>query len=219
MMRKIMRKLAVMMLAIIIVAPAITASADAASKISISGPDSVKGGEVFTVTVTYDGDSIGRVVGDLTYDTEMLSYISGGSSSGNVGYVELRQAGTGEALSFKLEFQAIKEGSAPLNVSASEMYDLGEMFMDTPSDASRTIAISSNADDDEIIEETNPADDAADEGLSVDEKGDTPEEEPADETDQNEAGDNSSSLARTIMFTIGGLVLLLIIILIFRRRR
>ncbi len=218
-MKKIMRKLIVIIMAAVIAAPVIAAPADAASTVSISSPDSVKGGEVFTVTVTYNGDSVGRVVGDVTYDTEMLSYISGGSSSGNVGYVELRKAGTGETLSFDLKFQALKEGSATLNVSTSELYDLGEMFMDTPSDSSRTIEVSGNAADDEIIEETNPEDDAADEGLSVDEKSDTPEEEPVDDSDQDNAGENSSSLARMIMFAIGGLVLLLIIILIFRRRR
>ena len=214
-MKKIITKIAVLMLAVLIAVPAMTVPANAASTVSISGDSSAKGGEIFTVTVTFDGDSIGRVIGDITYDTEMLAYVSGGSSSGNVGYVELKKAGTGEALVFDLKFQALKEGSTDITVSTSEMYDLNENFMDTPS-ATGTITVSGNADEDEIIKETNPEDDAADEGLSVDEKGDTPSEEPVDTEDGG--SDNSSFLGKAIMFGVGVLLLILIIAAVLRRK-
>ena len=214
-MRKFLKKAAVFALAVMLILPAATADTYASSSVTITGGDDVKGGDVFNVTVTFDGDSIGRVVGDITYDTEMLSYISGGSSSGNVGYVELKNAGTGEPLTFELEFQALKEGETQLDVSASEMYDLAEGYMDTPS-ASKTIHISGDADEEEIVEETTVEDDAADEGLSVDEKEDvTQATEEITEPDT----ESSDSLAKYIMFGIGGLVILLLIVLIFRRRR
>ena len=218
-MKNVIKKFIVIGLALLLAGYLASADADAASTVSVTGGDNVTGGEIFTITVTFDGDSIGRVSGDVTYDTEMLSYISGGSSSGNVGYVELKKAGTGEPLAFDLKFQALKEGSTELTVSTSEMYDLGEMFLDTPT-ASKTVNISGDAADDEIIEETVPEDDAVEEGLSVDEKGDTPEE-PSD----NEAGtadasdDNVDFLSKAIMFGIAGLVLILLIVALLRRRR
>lgn len=210
-MKKIIKKLAVLMLTAMIIVPAASVNTYASSSVDISGGESVKGGEVFTVTVTFDGDDIGRVVGDVTYDTDMLSYISGGSSSGNVGYVELRNAGTGEPLTFNLKFQALKEGSTELTVSASEMYDLGEGYMDTPS-AAKTITISGDAAEDEIIEETTEPDDtASEENNDVDEKDDM--------TEAESAADESGSLAKYIMYGIGGLVALLVIMLIFRHKK
>lgn len=212
-MKKIIKKFLIIGIALLMAGYFTSVNADAASSVSITGGDHVSGGETFTVTVTFDGDSIGRVSGDVTYDTEMLSYISGGSSSGNVGYVELKKAGTGEPLTFYLKFQALKAGNTELTVSTSEMYDLGEMFMDTPS-AAKTVNISGDADEDEIIEETVTEDDAAEEGLSVDEKSDTPEETVDEETPAD-----SAFIGKAIMFGVGGLLLILVIAALFRRRR
>ena len=210
-MKNILKKIAVIIVAAMIIVPATTFDAHASSSVSVTGGDNVRGGEVFTVTITFNGDNIGRVVGDITYDTDMLSYISGGSSTGNVGYVELRNAGTGEPLKFELEFQALKEGETVLTVAASEMYDLNEGYMDTPS-ATKTVTISGDADEDEIIEETTEPDDAAEDNLSVDEKEDMSEDESGVLSDSN-------FLAKYIMYGIGGLVALLVIALIFRRRK
>lgn len=208
-MKNILKKIAVIIVAAMIIVPATTYDTYASSNVSVTGGDNVKGGEVFTVTVVFDGDDIGRVTGDITYDTDMLSYISGGSSSGNVGYVELKTAGTGEPLEFQLKFQALKEGSTTLTVSATEMYDLNEGYMDTPS-ATKTVTISGNADEEEIIEETTEPDDtAAEDNLSVDEKDDI----------TTDTAQGSDSLAKYIMYGIGALVALLVIVLIFRRRR
>ena len=207
-MKKIIRKVALFALMAVIVFS--SANTYAASTVTVAGGDKVSGGEVFTVKVTFDGDSIGRVVGDITYDTDMLAYISGGSSSGNVGYVELRNAGTGEPLVFDLKFQALKEGSTELVVSASEMYDLNEGYMDTPS-TTKTVTVSGDADEEEIIEETTEADTAADEGESVDEK------ESIGAVDTEE--DSNGFLAKAIMFGLGILVLILLIAMLLRRKR
>ncbi len=214
-MRNILKRLAAVIVVPMIIVPASTFDSHAASTVSVTGGDDVRGGEVFTVTVTFDGDEIGRVVGDITYDTDMLSYISGGSSSGNVGYVELRNAGTGEPLTFNLKFQALKEGSTELTVAASEMYDLGEGYMDTPS-ATKTVTISGNADEEEIIEETTePEDIASEENNDVDEKDDM----TAVDTEPDADAADSGELAKYIMYGIGGLVALLVIVLIFRRKK
>ncbi len=222
-MKNFIKKLIIISLALLLTHQICSASVSAASSINISGGDQVSGGEIFTVTVTFDGDNIGRVAGDVTYDTEMLSYISGGSSSGNVGYIELKQAGTGEALTFDLKFQALKEGSTSLEVSAGEMYDLDEMFMDTPS-ASKTVTITGDADKEEIVEETTAEEDnAEDEALSVDENDDVDAvidpsgETVADGTDSD--SEDSDATAKYIMFGIGALVLILLVAMIFRRKK
>jgi len=217
-MKNVIKKIIVIGLALLLAGHFASAIADAASTVSVTGGDNVTGGETFTVTVTFDGDSIGRVSGDVTYDTEMLSYISGGSSSGNVGYVELKKAGTGEALTFELKFQALKEGSTELTVSTSEMYDLGEMFMDTPS-VTKTVSINGNAADDQIIKETNPEDDAAEEGLSVDEKEDTPEEPSDDSNSAEDVSDDSAFIGKAIMLGVAVLVLILLVVALIRRKK
>ena len=58
------------------VVPIVSPRVFAASSVTISGGDSVKGGDTFTVAVTFGGGSVGRVDGQLTYDTDKLTYIS-----------------------------------------------------------------------------------------------------------------------------------------------
>lgn len=151
--------------------PLLTPKVFAASGISITGGDSVTGGETFTITVEFTGDYIGRVDGQMTYDTDKLSYISGGSSSGNSGYVQLKKAGTGEKLSFNLKFQAISDGSTEVNVSTNEVYDLDEREMEQMS-ASKNINISGDAAEEEKVTETTKPEEVAEttERKGVDEK-------------------------------------------------
>lgn len=151
--------------------PLLTPKVFAASGISITGGDSVTGGETFTITVEFTGDYIGRVDGQMTYDTDKLSYISGGSSSGNSGYVQLKKAGTGEKLSFNLKFQAISDGSTEVNVSTNEVYDLDEREMEQMS-ASKNINISGDAAAEEKVTETTKPEEVAEttERKGVDEK-------------------------------------------------
>ena len=84
---RLLRRIIVFLVVAAFVVPLLTPSVFAASTVSISGGDQVKGGETFTVTVTYSGSQIGSVNGSMTYDTSKLNYLSGGSSSGNTGYI------------------------------------------------------------------------------------------------------------------------------------
>ncbi|MDO4545187.1 MAG: hypothetical protein Q4C25_03435 [Bacillota bacterium] len=152
-MERSLRKIIIFVVVVAFMIPLLTPQVFAASSVSISGGDSVKGGDTFTVVVTYNGDNIGRVNGGLTYDTGKLSYISGGSSTGNTGYVQLSKAGTGEPLSFSIKFQAVSEGSTQLTVSTIDLYNLDEESMDNPS-GSKTVNISGNAATNELITET-----------------------------------------------------------------
>lgn len=166
-----LRRAIVLIVVMAFMIPLFTPKVFAASGISITGGDSVTGGETFTVTVEFTGDYIGRVDGQMTYDTDKLSYISGGSSSGNSGYVQLKKAGTGEKLSFNLKFQAISDGSTEVNVSTNEIYDLDEREMEQMS-ASKSINISGDAVEEEKVTETTKQEAVAEttERKGVDEK-------------------------------------------------
>lgn len=173
----------------------------AASSVTISGGDSVKGGDTFTVAVTFGGGSVGRVDGQLTYDTDKLTYISGGSSSGNSGYIQLKKAGTDGSVVFNIEFQAVSDGSTTLEVTTNEIYDLDEVYLgDTPS-ASKTVSISGKAASEDLITQTTSPEEPveATELIGVDEK-------PEDEAD--------STLNMNLILIIIAVVLVVLIVII-----
>lgn len=148
----------------------------AGSTVDITGGDNVKGGKTFTVSVVYGGGNVGRVDAQMLYDTDKLTYISGGTSTGNSGYIQLKTAGTDGAIVFNITFQAISEGSTDVQVTTNEMYSLDETLLNNPS-AHKTINISGNAQKDELI--TEPEDDEQPDDsteriqIGVDEKEDT----------------------------------------------
>lgn len=201
-MRKIIKKAAAVVLALFITLPVFTAPSSAATAITVTGGENITGGETFNVTITYSGDSVGRVIADLSYDTSMLTYLSGGSSMGNTGYVVLKNAGTGEDITFNLEFQALKEGTTSLKIETREMYDLNEEYMDNPS-ASKSITITGNVSEEEIVEPTMPEEeDVTPNLIAVDEK--------EDETNS------------TMVLVAGAVIvsaLILLIVLLMRRRK
>ena len=149
---KLLRRFIVFLVVAAFAIPLLTPRVFAASTVSISGGDQVKGGETFTVTVTYSGSQIGSVDGSMTYDTSKLNYLSGGSSSGNTGYIQLREIGSG-SISFQIKFQAIGDGSTTLKVDTSEMYDTSDNALDRPS-ASKTVKVIGSASSDDVIKET-----------------------------------------------------------------
>ncbi|MDO5414623.1 MAG: hypothetical protein Q4F78_04070 [Bacillota bacterium] len=156
-MKKISKKIITISMAAVMLLPLITVQSSAASSVIISGGDSVKGGDTFYVSVTFNGSDIGRVDAGLSYDTDKLTYISGGTSQGNSGYVQLKLAGTGEAITFNLKFQALQEGKTSVDVQTYEMYDLNERYLSDAPSGSKTINIKGNASEDQIlVQETSP---------------------------------------------------------------
>ena len=101
--------------------------------IKVKGASDLQKGAGYTVTVVFSGDDLGRVDGQATYDTSKLSYVSGGSSSGDNGYIELKEAGTGEDITFKLKFKAIGAGSTDIKITTNGVYNLEEEIIGTPS--------------------------------------------------------------------------------------
>lgn len=192
--RKAIAFVVVMALAIPLIAPGVFA----ASSVYINCSDSVKGGETFTVAVVFSGGDVGRVDAQMTYDTDELTYISGGTSKGDTGYIQLKRAGTEGAIVFNIKFQALTDGDADVEVTTNEMYDLDERAMGTPS-AYKTIAIQGDASSDQVI--TEPPDEEQ-------------PEEPSSLTGVDEKTEEAEFVVSDTMIMIASAVLALIIIVI-----
>lgn len=90
-------------------------------------------GENFTVDVKYSSDYLDSVKGSVSYDTDLLEYISGGSSAGDGGIIKLKSSSdNGRTVEFNLKFKALKEGTASVAISTEEAYDLDGKAMNTP---------------------------------------------------------------------------------------
>lgn len=204
---RVLRFLIAFVVVVSLAIPVISPSVFASSALSISGGDDVKGGDTFNVAVTFSGGDVGRVDAQLTYDTDQLTYISGGTSNGNTGYIQLKSAGTEGAIVFNIKFQAIADGSAEITVTTNEMYDFDEMPMDTPS-ATKVINIQGNVEEEEKITEP------ADEEVPVEETTLTGVDEmPSDFNDVlNDEDSKEGNLTRNII--IGAVIVVLLIVVI-----
>ncbi|MBQ0079193.1 MAG: hypothetical protein KBS66_04775 [Eubacterium sp.] len=151
--RHIVRILALVAI-IITIGPMSALQADAGSVINIDTKTSVNVGDTFTVTVSFKGNDVGRVDGQMTYDSSVVSYISGGSSKGDSGYVQLSDAGTGEPIKFNLKFKAVGPGSSKMAVSTNGIYNFDEEFIDAPA-SSKSVTVNGEAEETtEATEET-----------------------------------------------------------------
>lgn len=208
---KVLRKIIIFVVVAAIAVPFITPEIFAASKVSVTGGDNVKAGETFTLTVAYTGGGeVGRVDGQLEYDTDSLSYISGGASTGDTGYVQLKEAGIDGVITFNLKFKALNSGSTEVRVSTNDMYDLDERAMDTPS-TSKTVTISggnasegdSDSNDSDKQEET-----AVGAGVTA-----------SDDADITEAEDTVNTTPILIAMAVVLVILIVIIAVVLKRKR
>ena len=99
-------------------------AADAASAVSVSA-SSVNVGSTFTVTVKVSGSSIGSIEGMLTYDANVVEFVSGNGANGNGGTVKVSlwdTTGNGvSALTSTMTFTAKAAGSTSLAFTPSEV--------------------------------------------------------------------------------------------------
>lgn len=132
-MKNRIRMTAVMVMTAVLLLPVIVLAAD--TSVSISGGGPVKEGETTTVTVTYKGDSLGFVDGELRYDSDSLEYLSGGSSQGNSGVVQLKRWSDNASgvITFSLKFRGIHEGTVDLDLKTYETQNLDGIGMSRPS--------------------------------------------------------------------------------------
>ena len=175
----------------------------ASTSVSINGKSQVSKGETYTLKVKFSGNDIGRVDGQLTYDTSKLSYKSGGSSSGDNGYIELKDAGTGEVITFNIKFKAKGSGSSTIKVTTNGIYNLEEEYIDAPS-ASKSVSVQGSESATNIQNN--------DEETSVEESDlDLENGNSEDETIEDES-DNATDMI-TLPFVIGGIVVVIITVI------
>ena len=203
---KILKKLIVFVIVTAIAIPFISPEIFAAAKVTAECENNLSAGETFTVKVTYGGEQIGRVDGQLIYDTSKLEYISGGTSEGDTGYVQLKLAGTDGTISFDLKFKALEEGNTSLDITTNEIYDFAEIPLDTPS-LTKDITIKSSgggaANDESSKEEVAATDPAADPIYQ----------------DEEFAKQQNNKLTMILVGSAAVLVLLIIIISVVLRKR
>ena len=205
---------------------------------SIDAASQVTRGETFTVTVSYSGDYLGRVRGMMKYNTDVLKYISGGSSKGNGGAVELRGSGEGGDITFSIKFKAVGKGSSRLSLRTSDMYDLDEMDMGNPA-ASASVKVNAPApaeqtddQDDDGKKDDQDKDDQDDQKIDGQDDGqediDTPDtDEPddsediaPDDQDEDDSQTGISDRTKIIAIIIAAAVAILAVnLMILRSRR
>lgn len=186
----------------------------ASSSVSISGGSSVKMGDTVTVTVTYKGSSLGYVNGQLTYDNSRLEYLSGGSSQGDAGLVELKNYADNAdgKLSFKVKFRAVGTGSVALNLETLETQNLdGDQSMGTPS-ASKTIKVTDAERTETTTEEVTSEETSSEETIIP-----TSEETSADSQEQQKT--DGGGISYPMMSIIAAVLIVLIVLIAVKLRK
>lgn len=196
------------------------------SSVSITGVKSAKVGDTITVTVTYKGAALGYVNGQLTYDNSKVQYLSGGSSQGDAGLVELKNYASDASgkLTFQVKFRAAAAGRVSLNLETLETQNLdGDQSMGTPS-ASKTLAITdpavaqTSASREEKTSQSTEKETTAEPSETATLGTDAPisvESESTDLTPQEEKGAGSLP----VFIAIGAALLIVIAIVIMKRGR
>lgn len=87
-------------------------------------PSTTVGAEV-EITADYSSSSttLESLEATLTYDTEMLRFISGDSTTGGGGTLTISGSGSGSSIKFVMKFQALKEGTARVEVAQASGVD------------------------------------------------------------------------------------------------
>lgn len=188
----------------------------ATSSVSISGTGSAKVGDTVTVTVTYKGNSLGYVNGQLTYDNSKLEYLSGGSSQGDAGLVELKSYADDASgkLSFKVKFKAVGAGSVKLGLETLESQNIdGDQDMGTPS-STRTVKIAkAQTPETEAVEESSTEETSEEEETVQETATSIQEESSTTDTEESQPQDQSqSSVSLPLLVGIAAVILVLIIV-------
>lgn len=226
-MKNRIRMIAVMVMTAVLLLPVIVLAAD--TNVSISGGSQVKEGETTTVTVTYTGDSLGFVDGELRYDSDSLEYLSGGSSQGNTGLVQLKRWSDDASgvITFSLKFRGLREGTVNLNLKTYETQNLDGIGMSRPS-ANQSVEVMEGEQQTTVAQTTETqetttaatetqaegSEPAGQEGMATVESEWNTVEDPAD------AGEESQdTLTKYLPIVIGILLIVIIIAVVVIRRK
>lgn len=190
------------------------ALASASARIDL--PESIKAGESFNITVAYEGDDFSRVDAQLEYDTEYIKYISGGTSSGNSGVVQISDYGDENgAIKVTLKFEAKKDGQSKVLLNTSELYNYGEEYIQVEQ-------VEKNITVDQKIDEE--AEEKTENIESVDEETDNEDSIETENVDEHidEKVDNHDTVPFDTIIVLGVIItalLFALLIAVLKRRR
>ncbi|MCI8795665.1 MAG: hypothetical protein HFG89_02265 [Dorea sp.] len=91
----------------------------ASGELRFTDPSTTVGAEVEVTGKLSSVSNVKTLDATLTYDPEMLRFISGDYASGGKGTITIAGSGASTSIEFKLKFQALKEGTANIQVSQS----------------------------------------------------------------------------------------------------
>ncbi|WP_454970488.1 cohesin domain-containing protein [Dorea sp.] len=116
-MRKI-RKLVVTFLTICLMCSCLSVITEAATaELRFADPSTTVGAEVDVKTKLSSTSSMKSMEATLTYDKSELKFISGDNATVSDGIITISWTGTGTTAEFNLKFQALKEGTAKVEVA------------------------------------------------------------------------------------------------------
>lgn len=116
-MRKL-KKLFVTFLAICLMCPCLSVITEAATaELRFADPTTTVGAEVDVKAKLSSASSMKSMEATLTYDKSELKFISGDNATASDGAITVSWTGTGTTAEFNLKFQALKEGTANVEVS------------------------------------------------------------------------------------------------------
>lgn len=182
----------------------------ASTDVNISTGKDVYVGDKFTTTVKYNSDNLSRVKGTIEYDKANLSYISGGTNSGDTGSISFDSASSdGKTIILKIQFTAIKDGSTDLVLNTKDAYNIDEEAIDIAK-YNKEIFIIKSGKDTETIENNKPE--------SVKENKSQKDEIVKEDVEKNIITTKSNKTLYFYFGIIGILFLLLIISLIIYKK-
>lgn len=101
--------------------------------VAIAAKTSIHVGDTLNVTVNYSAASLGYINGRLSYDPDLLQYVSGGTGDTAAGIVQMIKGLTGQPTrSFTIRFKALAAGTDYLQVQTIDLVDLDERDLGNP---------------------------------------------------------------------------------------
>lgn len=150
---KRLKRAIIALLAVCIMSAGFSIMASASSaQLRFSDPSTTVGAEV-EITATFTGTtSVRSMDASLKYDTSMLRFVKGDLAQDNGGTITLTGAGDGmsQQLTYKLTFQALKEGTTKIEIASASATDTSGGNMDVTKGSS-TVTI--GAGDPSLIKE------------------------------------------------------------------
>lgn len=219
-MKQITRVITAVLLVMALAVP--QAAFGASSAVSMSGARTVKNGDMITIKVTYKGESLGYVNGHLTYDTRRLEYVSGGSSQGNAGLVQLKQYADNAdgKLSFKVKFRAVSVGSVNLSLETLETQNLdGDADMGTPSAGMTVDIVKSSSGAQSSEPSSSETSSSSEESETSQPEAQTQEAESTQAEDETSDPEKDGSVSYPVLLIAAIVIAALILIIVMRLKK